>query len=255
LLLKTYIAALATSNRDSFANAQPFQHVLFDDFLPRRTLEKVLDELPPLQPTESNLTGKTNLAERYKTAATDPTFFGPYTTHLLYQLNAAPFLGFLENLTGVKRLIADTRFHGGGYHLTRRGGRLAVHTDFSHRPYSKMRRRLNLLVYLNKNWKEEYGGHLELWNKDLTECKHKILPIFNRCVIFATDTGSPHGQPEPLACPPERGRQSLAFYYFDSPFEVKKEIETNYMNRPQDERLAKRLLPPIIVDLVKHFRS
>lgn len=251
----SYLSAVAAAHKAEFAEADPFPHVVIDDFLPADILDRVLGELPPVPRADSHEVGATRMSERYKTANSDPRFFGPYTTHLLYQLNASDFLDFLEELTGVKRMVSDMRFHGGGYHLTRQGGRLAVHTDFSHHPHSHMRRRLNLILYLNKDWKEEYGGHLELWNKELTECKRRVLPIFNRCVVFATDTGSPHGQPDPLTCPPDRGRQSLALYYFDNPTEVTATAATNYLNRPQDERLSKRLLPPLMVDFIKRLRS
>jgi hypothetical protein len=248
------LAALADANRNVFSSGEPFPHLVVDSLFPDYVLDDVLDELPAVPRGDDNDMSPTRAAERGKTAHQQATFFGPKTTQLLYQLNAADFLDFLEKLTGIKGLISDLRLDGGGYHLTRRGGRLAIHTDFSHHRRWQLRRRLNLILYLNKNWKEEYGGHLELWDKDITSCKKRILPVFNRCVIFATDANSPHGQPDPLACPPDRGRQSLALYYFDNPSEMTNMVGTNYMNRPQEERLIKRILPPIIFDLAKRTR-
>jgi hypothetical protein len=237
------LAALADANRATFISNDPFRHIVIDSFLPDDVLESVLDEIPPVPPGDSNDMSPTTAAERGKTAHPHASFFGPRTTQLLYQLNAGEFLDFLEDLTGITGLISDLRLDGGGYHLTLRGGRLAIHTDFSHHRRWKLRRRLNLILYL------------ELWDKELISCKKRILPIFNRCVIFATDAGSPHGQPDPLTCPPDRGRQSLALYYFDNPRDAITPVETKYMNRPSEERLAKRLLPPILLDLVKRMRS
>jgi Rps23 Pro-64 3,4-dihydroxylase Tpa1-like proline 4-hydroxylase len=248
------LAILAQANKAAFASNQPFPHIVIDDFLPAYVLDQVLAELPPVPLGDDNETGKTRASERYKTARPEPEFFGPITTHLLYQLNAGPFLDFLESLTGISGLISDLRLDGGGYHLTRRGGRLGIHTDFSHHRKSKMRRKLNMILYLNKDWKDEYGGHLELWDKDLTKCYERVLPIFNRCVIFATDAGSPHGQPDPLMCPPDRGRQSLALYYFTNEADQAEHVGTRYMNRPNDESLLRRLLPPILYDAVKRAK-
>jgi Rps23 Pro-64 3,4-dihydroxylase Tpa1-like proline 4-hydroxylase len=251
-----HLRALAEPLRDSFAEKDPFNHVVIDSFLPERVLDDVLAELPVVPRGDNNDMSPTGLSERGKTANIEPSFFGPQTTNLLYQLNAGDFLDFLESVTGIKGLISDLRLVGGGYHLTRRGGRLAVHTDFSHHPQWNIRRRLNLILYLNRDWREEYGGHLELWDKELTGCKKRVLPIFNRCVIFSTDADSVHGQPEPLACPPNRGRQSLALYYYDNPAESVVPIRTtNYMPRPgtADEgsaakRFLKRITPPIVWD-------
>jgi Rps23 Pro-64 3,4-dihydroxylase Tpa1-like proline 4-hydroxylase len=109
-----------------------------------------------------------------------------------------------------------------------------------------LRRRLNLILYLNRDWPEEYGGHLELWDKELKSAHRKILPSANRCVIFNTDRNSPHGQPDPLTCPPDRGRQSLALYYYDNPNEEIAFVGTRYMQRPSEmhplKRFAKALL-------------
>jgi hypothetical protein len=239
------ISRAATAHPD-YLNADPFPHVVFDDFLPPEVIDSVAAELPPVPPLPSADMSPTTVAEREKTANVAPEFFGPHTTNLLYQLNSSVFLDFLQELTGIERLIADTRLDGGGYHLTRRGGRLAIHTDFSHHRTANLRRRLNLILYLNKDWQEDYGGHLELWDKGLKAVRRRILPVANRCVIFNTDRGSPHGQPEPLNCPPDRGRQSLALYFYDNPTEVVQPIGTRYMMRPSEmnplKRYAKALL-------------
>ena len=89
-------------------------------------------------------------------------------------------------------------------------------------------RRVNVLIYLNKNWKEEYGGQLELWDKDMKKCKKKIVPIFNKMVIFSTNDFSNHGHPNPVTCPDNHSRKSIALYYFSKgrPLE---EVNKNYL--------------------------
>ena len=101
------------------------------------------------------------------------------------------------------------RTEGGGYHLIRPGGKLAVHADFNQSD-DGLYRRLNMLVYLNEGWTEEDGGHLELWDRE--HSVKRILPIFNRTVVFETSETSFHGHPIPLPGP--RSRRSVAAYYF-----------------------------------------
>jgi hypothetical protein len=77
-------------------------------------------------------------------------------------------------------------------------------------------RRLNVLIYLNKDWEESYGGHLQLWDKDMKYCKKKYLPKFNSMVVFGTTDFSNHGHPDALTCPDDRSRKSIATYYYSN---------------------------------------
>jgi hypothetical protein len=134
----------------------------------------------------------------------------------LVDMNAPPMLQFLEALTGIDGLIPDPYYGGAGPHQIVRGGFLKVHADFNWHPVLKLDRRLNLLVYLNKDWREEYGGHLELWNRAMTHAEKKILPVFNRTVVFSTTDFSYHGHPQPLTCPEGWTRKSVSFYYYSN---------------------------------------
>jgi hypothetical protein len=192
---------------------------------------------------------------------------GVKTRNFLYQLNSSTFITFLEELTGIEGIIPDPHFAGGGLHQIETGGYLKVHVDFNRHERLKLDRRLNLLIYLNKNWKEEYGGCLELWDRDMTRCEKKILPIFNRFVLFSTTDFSYHGHPEPLACPEGWTRKSLALYYYSNgrPAEEIAEVghSTIFRERPGEKindvqplgtrtaTLAKKLVPPLFVDIVK----
>jgi len=133
-----------------------------------------------------------------------------------WELNSSTFLKFLEKLTGIKNLLTDPHLQGGGIHQIERGGLLRVHSDFNFHPVFKLDRRLNLLLYLNEPWPEEWGGHLQLWSKDMRRCEQKILPQARRCVIFNTLSDSWHGHPEPLACPEGVHRKSIAMYYYSN---------------------------------------
>ena len=194
-----------------YQSAEPFPHVVIDDFLPADALRRVADNFPGA--ADINWFDFNNPRQR-KLAAEDETQIEDNARWLLYQFNSATLINFLEKLTGIEGLISDPFFIGGGLHQIERGGYLKVHADFNRHPKFNLDRRLNLLLYLNENWREEYGGHLELWNRDVTRCGRKILPTFNRCVIFNTTDFSYHGHPEPLRCPRGMTRKSLALYYY-----------------------------------------
>ncbi|MBS1624221.1 MAG: 2OG-Fe(II) oxygenase [Bacteroidetes bacterium] len=132
----------------------------------------------------------------------------------MHFLNSQPFLDFLTELTGIENLLPDPSLAGGGYHEIKPGGFLKIHSDFNKHPVYKLDRRLNVLIYLNKDWKEEYGGHFELWDTDMTHCVTKIAPLFNTMALFSTTSRSYHGHPNVLTCPPDRSRKSIALYYY-----------------------------------------
>ncbi|MEQ8908107.1 MAG: 2OG-Fe(II) oxygenase [Vicingaceae bacterium] len=135
----------------------------------------------------------------------------------MHALNSEPFLSFLQTITGIDEpLISDPYFIGGGQHEIKKDGFLKIHADFNKHPKLGLDRRINFLVYLNKDWKEEYGGHFELWDKDMKKCEKKILPVFNRLAMFSTTDFSYHGHPDPLNCPEGRSRKSLALYYYSN---------------------------------------
>tara|TARA_A100001011_G_C14249315_1_gene817094 strand:- start:590 stop:1351 length:762 start_codon:yes stop_codon:yes gene_type:complete len=124
------------------------------------------------------------------------------------------FISILEKKFKINNIQPDWSLKGGGMHSSKKGGYLKVHSDFIYKRKSKTRRVLNLLVYLNSNWKEEWNGSLELWDNKMNNCKKKILPLINNAVIFRTDVESNHGFPEPINCPENLNRMSIALYYY-----------------------------------------
>jgi Rps23 Pro-64 3,4-dihydroxylase Tpa1-like proline 4-hydroxylase len=208
-----YLNQLAEQHRESYQSAVPFPHIVLDNFLPEAALNQVLGEFPKVDAIDWQSFDK---GPEKKLASKSDLQLGAATRLLLYEFNSAAFLAFLEKLTGIDNLIPDPHFMGGGLHQIQPGGFLKMHVDFNKHGRFNLDRRLNLLLYLNKNWHEEYGGHLELWDKEFTNCSKKILPIFNRCVIFSTTDFSFHGHPEPLTCPEGETRKSMALYYYSN---------------------------------------
>ena len=247
----------------AYAGARPFPHVVFDNFFDPALLERVLGEFPRPGTIEWQ---RFDNAREIKLASRAESSFGPLTRLLLYHLNSYTFLEFLSRVTGIANLISDPCFDGGGMHQIVRGGKLAVHADFNKHPRYGLDRRLNLLIYLNQGWREEYGGALELWDREMTRCEAKIYPLFNRMVIFGTTDFTYHGHPEPLQCPPELTRKSLALYYFTNgrpAEEISGEHSTLFRARANEEfkpdlrqRLrsaARELLPPILTRQLRKY--
>lgn len=247
---------VASGARASFLSAKPFPHIVFDDFLDPALLELVLREFP--KPGQIQWQRFDNAREIKLASAAEATF-GPVTRLLLYHLNSVTFLEFLSQVTGIENLIPDPSFEGGGLHQIVPGGKLGVHADFNkHRTY-QLDRRLNLLLYLNKDWREEYGGHLELWDRNMSHCERRVLPLFNRVMVFGTTDFTYHGHPDPLRCPEGMTRKSLALYYFSNgrpAEEISGDHSTLFQARRPDEfrattgqrlrALVRDLLPPIV---------
>lgn len=248
---------VTASSKALYAGAKPYPHIVFDNFFDRELVDTVLSEFPGRTAIRWQRFDNPN---EIKLASAADASFGPVTRLLLYHLNSISFLDFLSQITGIKNLIPDPQFEGGGLHQIVRGGKLGVHADFNkHRSFG-LDRRLNMLLYLNKNWREEYGGHLQLWDKDMTRCEVKVAPLFNRVMIFGTTDFTYHGHPDPLQCPEEMTRKSLALYYFTNgrpAEEVTGEHSTvfkarcaNDLRMTQGQRLrnlARDLVPPIIM--------
>lgn len=208
--------------RDSYLAAQPFPHAVIDGLFLDEVLDEALAEFP--KPGEIDWVRYASSTE-LKLGYHHRTRVGANLKTFLLVMNSAPVLEFLEGLTGIEGLIPDPYYGGAGPHQIERGGFLKIHADFNWHPLLRLDRRLNLLVYLNRDWREEYGGHLELWDPAMSCCERRILPAFNRTVVFSTTDTSYHGHPTPLACPAGSTRKSLSFYYY-----------TN--GRPETERSA-----------------
>jgi hypothetical protein len=245
------------SARASYSNAKPFPHVTFDNFFDAELIDQVLSEFPAPGAIRWQ---KFDTSQEIKLASSKESTFGPVTRLLMYHLNSMTFLEFLGHVTGIQNLIPDPGFEGGGLHQIVRGGKLGVHADFNkHRDFN-LDRRVNLLLYLNKDWREEYGGHLQLWDRDVTHCEQKILPVFNSMMVFGTTDFTFHGHPDPLTCPEGMTRKSLALYYFSNGrpaeevtdghstiFRARNEKDFALTFKHRARRFVSDLLPPIVV--------
>ena len=238
---QTYLALDAGECRElgrslahHYRNAQPFPHIIIDDFLDPEILRAILAAFPSSENKEFFDRGQERLKFQYQPHEVSSGLI----RNLFAELNSQAFLGFLEELTGIQGLISDPYFEGGGLHETKHGGHLGVHADFNVHGRLQLERRLNLLVYLNEDWEDEFGGQLELWNRDMSDCAVRVKPVFGRAVIFNTALDSFHGHPDPLNCPPNRSRRSIATYYYSAAEEgiaLLPKRTTNFRPRPGSE--------------------
>ncbi|WP_420153867.1 2OG-Fe(II) oxygenase [Siphonobacter sp.] len=215
-----------------YQTEHPYPHISIDNFLEEWAAEKAMQSFPAIQ--DEGWIHYVHVNEK-KHGLNKMELLPPFIQEVITYLNSDAFVAFMSELTGIPNLKADDMLEGGGLHQSKRGGFLNVHADFTVHPHKRnWRRRVNLLLYLNKDWKPEYRGDLELWDRKMTGVEAKIAPIFNRIAVFNTDDDSFHGLPDPIQCPEDMTRKSVALYYFTEEKETPKLRPTNYQARPGD---------------------
>lgn len=240
LLIETATAKeIGRSLASAYQSRTPFPYGCYDDFLDSSILEGVLKDLSSLPAPEASF----DRAQEKLKASYSPEKLPAHTRHLLYALNSKPFIAFLEALTGIKGLIPDPYFMGGGIHVVSNGGHLDIHADFNHHKIMNLERRINVLIYLNKDWKAEYGGSFEIWDDDMSAQVESFVPVFNRMCCFNTTSRSWHGNPDPVKHPLGYPRQSIALYYYTATWSnTKKAHTTQFKPRPNTNDQADRLV-------------
>lgn len=232
--LKTF----SSEKRNHFLSAKPFPFIEIDNFFDEDYLNEILDSFPKLSQNKHDF--NMNTKAEVKLGISSPEKIPNKINSFIEFLNSYSFLDFIQKLSGIEqKLIPDPYLFGAGLHEIKKGGFLKIHSDFNVHPQLKLNRRLNLLLYLNKDWKEEWGGHLELWDKEMKNCVVKISPSFNKLVIFNTTDFSFHGHPNPLKCPEDITRKSLALYYYTNG-RPSNEINFKLGERPQNTLYQKR---------------
>lgn len=225
-------SAQLPSLQRQFRTNQPYPHVHLKEFLDPYVAGDMASEFPDMATDawtryKHQNENKMGLAKR----ALFPQLLG----EVVDELNSPAFLDWLSQLTGIPNLLADDLLEGGGLHQSGAGGFLNVHTDFSnHHYHTHWRRQINLILYLNPTWHEDWGGAIELWDREVKRCVVKIPPLFNEVLIFRTDEISYHGFPNPIQCPEGESRKSLALYYYTAESGGNKARSTNYRSRPED---------------------
>ena len=231
--------------RDEWRDARPFPFIKIDNFLEPSLIESIAQSFPDFgRALEEGRTFKT-VNERKKIQITDSKRFPEPIAELNAALASPNFLADLSYISGIPNLVADDQLTGGGMHLTGPGGRLDVHVDFNFMEERSLHRRMNLLLYLNPSWKPEWGGEIQLWDKDVRHCAQAFSPMLNRCVIFETSEISYHGV-TPVSSEAPFPRHSFATYYYtrEAPPNWSGNIHSTIFKARPEERLRKYVFMP-----------
>jgi len=225
---------------EEYASAKPFPHIVLEEFLPADLVTQIAANFP-VGERESDRVFTIGYGGQHKRQIM-PEDCNRFCREVFQFFNSRPVLQFLEGLTGISGLLPDPYFEGGGFHEISRGGLLGVHADFRINQRLSVQRRLNLLIYLNPRWEDEWKGQLELWSRDMKECVVKVAPLINRCVVFSTEADTWHGHPDPLEIPDGLTRRSMALYYYTASSAVYEETpakSTVYVARPGDSKATR----------------
>ncbi|MCF6263196.1 MAG: 2OG-Fe(II) oxygenase [Xanthomonadales bacterium] len=224
-----------------FQQSLPFKHVVIEDFFTKEFCQELLDEFPSF---DEKLAINENGEVGNKVVHEHISDLGNAYKKLNDVVKSQEFIELISIYTGIKNLKHDPYYFGGGTHNNLNGQYLDPHVDFTHHPISGRHRRLNLIVYLNKEWKKEWGGNIELHkNPRLEPSQDEIIsiePLFNRAVIFETNNISWHGFPR-IDLPENKkdlSRKSFALYYYTNRRDKKvKPHSTIYVERHLPERI------------------
>lgn len=237
----------------AYQSGEPYHHICIDNFLPMDVVEQVRTDLNNLPDSERGF----DAAEEKLKSQYNPDRLPAYSRSLFHAFNSRAFLLFLEEMTGIPHLIPDPYFVGAGIHKTLNGGYLNIHADFNVHKHMRVERRLNVLIYLNPPWQEDWGGSFEIWDKQMTSKMASFAPTENRMVCFSTGSDTFHGNPEPVNHPEGLPRQSIALYYYTATWDDSRlEHTTIFKPRPgskdvsdareKRQRLLKDVLPPVL---------
>jgi len=222
------------SLQEAYSQAQPFEHIIIDDFLDEAYAEKIFQRFPDI--SDSWHEYKNPIEVKYTYDNIDE--LNVEIKNYFYYLSHPEMIQIMQKITSIKDLEYDEFLHGAGVHMHPRYGRLNIHLDYEKHPYSGKERRLNIILFMSKNWNSDWNGANELWNDDVSHCITKTNVKFNRAIIFKTNDISWHGLPDKILCPENTFRKSLAYYYV-SPLNTQKNEsdyrkKAKFMKRPQD---------------------
>ena len=198
---------------DAYAKGEPFEHIIIPNFLDEKFAEIISSEFPETDstwhvydtPFEQKLL-KSNIGEST-----------PNIKKLINYLNSEEFVNIVSRICGIRGLESDPTLNAGGMHCYKNNGFIDIHLDYTIHPITRKERRISFMLYMSKNWKDEYGGNLQLWNKDLTEFKELKTSMYNVGLFFKTSEDSYHGLPDKINCPPHMSRNVIGLYYLTEP--------------------------------------
>ena len=242
-MISSAVRQQASRYRSEFRNAKPFPHLVIDNFFDADKAEQLLSDFPAFDPENA----KNEFGEvGRKATIPDIRKISPFYAAVYDYIASQEFLDFVAEATGIPDLVHDEQMFGGGTHENLEGQDLDPHVDFNFIEDRKLHRRLNLLLYLNKEWEVTWGGCLEIHSNPRKPKENQIqviAPMFNRAVIFETSERSWHGF-ERIQLPEGKkhlSRKMLSIYLYtrDRPAEeIVPPHATFYVQRPLPATLA-----------------
>jgi Rps23 Pro-64 3,4-dihydroxylase Tpa1-like proline 4-hydroxylase len=221
--------------KEEYSKSKPFEHVVIDDFLDVTYAEKIFQRFPTINDTWHEYKNPIEVKYTYDNI----NDLNVEIKNYFYYLSHPEMIHIMQQITSINDLEYDEFLHGAGVHMHPRYGRLNIHLDYEKHPYSGKERRLNIILFMSKEWNTDWNGANELWNDDVSQCIKKTNVKFNRAIIFKTNDISWHGLPDKILCPENIFRKSLAYYYV-SPLNTKKN-ENEYRKKA---KFTKRLQDP-----------
>ena len=194
----------------TYKNNIPYPHIIIDNFLEEIFANNLHDEVRGML---KDINVSNNFTQKNKIACNDWLKFNRFTFDFISFLNSSIFTNYLELTSDIKGLISDATLEGGGVHSVSKNGFLKMHSDFNWHNKIRLYRRINVILYLNKNWNDSMKGELILSSKNFKDYV-SIQPLFNRLVIFNTNDNTYHGHPEKIKFPESYPRTSIATYYY-----------------------------------------
>ncbi|MBC8111309.1 MAG: 2OG-Fe(II) oxygenase [Verrucomicrobia bacterium] len=219
-----------------FQNGFPYKHIVLDNFLKTEIAADLYENFPAVEKLHKHYDG---LNEK-KSEGSNFEDFSPVFSQVRNFVMGEDFAKWMAVVTGIEGVFVTDDKLGTGLHQGGNGSFLDIHVDFSIHHVKNVHRRLNMLIYLNKNWQESYGGGMEMWNADMTKLEKKVLPLLNRCLIFETNQISYHGY-STITIPENETRKSF-YTYFYTPIteEIKvKYHDTIFKPKPEDSTVKK----------------
>ena len=227
-------------------DSQPVKNFMIENFLDEDFANEVYECFPSFQEAKQlGMNTASTVNEQNKYQVTDSSVFKPPLLKLHEMLQSPYFCDLLSHVFDIPKIIADPELIGGGIHQTGPRGHLDVHVDFNYIKDRQLFRRMNILIYFNKDWQDDWGGNIELWDKDVKNCVHSFTPVFNRCVMFETNEISYHGVTA-VKCPESTARRSFAGYYYtvDEPEWWEGNAHSTLFKARPDEKMKGAVLMP-----------
>lgn len=249
--------------------AMPFEHVVIKNFLKSEVADFLVRRFPTpfTQPMFPWNHYDNPLEQKYALNDFSTEELNVFK-NVFNELQTDSTLNAVRRITGIENLEADPFLHGAGIHAYPLNGKLDMHLDYSIHPHSGKERRVNIIYYLNPTWEQEWGGQLELRDKDLSEGSKRVVDVgYNTAILFRTCDDSFHGIPTPIQCPLNEYRKSLAIYYVSDPRpEASKRYKAQYFPLPSqpvsdelrklyDVRTRRLLTPEDLVTLGPNWRT